>query len=366
MNHFRYLKFTKNIFSHRQTLPLQLVLFVTSRCNLKCKHCFYWERLNNPADELTIKEYELLTLNKFKLLWLCLTGGEPFLRTDLPQIVELFCKNGTVLNITIPTNGQLPEQIFKISRDIVSICSKYNTYVSVLLSVEGIGELNDAIRGKGTFEKFIETYERLLPLSKYFKNFGLGAQFTQNNLNQKEMGELYLFLKGMKFNNVTINTVRGNVKESELKNIDGAYYRYVTKLAEHSNNRAGVKYYNFPFKLLAKARNYIVYDIIAQVIEDKKYIIPCYAGTIHAVISERGEVFPCEILDKSLGNLRDCNFKFDSIWFSPQAIKIREMIRQTKCFCTYECAISANVLMNKKYCFEMIRKAFKIAIKGGI
>ena len=61
----------------------------------------------------------------------------------------------------------------------------------------------------------------------------------------------------------------------------------------------------------------------------------------------RGQVLPCELLvDKVMGNVRDYDYDFKKIWFSKEADEIREWIRKNKCFCTYECFLTINILFN--------------------
>ena len=60
-----------------------------------------------------------------------------------------------------------------------------------------------------------------------------------------------------------------------------------------------------------------------------------------------GQVLPCELLiDKQIGNVRDVDYDFKKLWYSPKADEIRRYIRDTKCFCTYECFLTINILFN--------------------
>src|SRR5579871_4455800 len=90
-----------------------LFLFVTSRCNSLCRTCFYFDKLNS-TDDLKTAEIERIaaTAPPFRKLWL--SGSEPFLREDLAEIVSLFVARNGVRNVNLPTNGLLPEKIFRI------------------------------------------------------------------------------------------------------------------------------------------------------------------------------------------------------------------------------------------------------------
>ena len=86
-------------------LPSYFIFYPTSRCNLKCSHCFYHDSLNKRFNELTLAEIDKITQTMDPILSLILTGGEPYLRHDLDQIVRIFYENTKVPIISIPSNG---------------------------------------------------------------------------------------------------------------------------------------------------------------------------------------------------------------------------------------------------------------------
>ena len=70
--------------------PPFLVLFINSVCNMKCDHCMFWERIDNPGEEMALSDMETVARSIPPLRTLSLTGGEPFLRSDLSKILDLF------------------------------------------------------------------------------------------------------------------------------------------------------------------------------------------------------------------------------------------------------------------------------------
>src|SRR5947209_16982523 len=90
-----------------------LFLFVTSRCNSLCRTCFYFDKLNS-TDDLTVEQIGRIseTAPLFRKLWI--SGGEPFLRAELAEIVAMFVRRNGVRNVNLPTNGLLPDKIFPI------------------------------------------------------------------------------------------------------------------------------------------------------------------------------------------------------------------------------------------------------------
>ena len=90
-----------------------------------------------------------------------------------------------------------------------------------------------------------------------------------------------------------------------------------------------------------------------------KYISPCHAGSLFGIITANGLVYPCEILeDKLLGDLRQNNMNFTEIWKGAETKKIKKFIKDTKCNCTYECALTYNILGNWRYQPSLISSFF--------
>ncbi|MDP8235291.1 MAG: hypothetical protein P9M08_06945, partial [Candidatus Erginobacter occultus] len=92
MNALSYLKYGRLIFNKRRVSPIYLVFFITEKCNADCKHCLLGG-IHPGTDELTIDEIEKVSRSMDDFLFLLPTGGEPFLRKDLPEIVRIFHRN---------------------------------------------------------------------------------------------------------------------------------------------------------------------------------------------------------------------------------------------------------------------------------
>jgi sulfatase maturation enzyme AslB (radical SAM superfamily) len=147
-----------------------VLLDITSRCNLKCRHCFYYRDQRSKVEDIPTDEF-LARLEGLKrrygpavALW---EGGEPMLRKDLlVQGTELFVHN------IIPTNGTI-----KIPRLQKSI---------IVVSLDGPEEINDYIRGKGSFERAIRNTARAVAETDNRIHF----QCTICRLNQDYIDEL--------------------------------------------------------------------------------------------------------------------------------------------------------------------------------
>src|ERR1044071_8867084 len=108
-------KFTRLVkfFQPAELKLSMLIYFVTSHCNAKCRTCFYWEELNQRGD-LSFDQVTKVSrsMPRFTDLWL--SGGEPTLRPDLSEIIDLFVANNGITRISFPTNGLQPERTAKI------------------------------------------------------------------------------------------------------------------------------------------------------------------------------------------------------------------------------------------------------------
>src|SRR3989338_79403 len=134
------LKYSKYIIRKSNTLPIYLILEVTSLCNSKCLTCFNWKKTDYDKEKkLSLHDLEKISQGMKGLLWLALTGGEVFMREDVPDIVRLFEKNNDVKNVTVATNCLLPDNIKRLSEDILQT-TKCNFIVG--LSIDGIGPLH--------------------------------------------------------------------------------------------------------------------------------------------------------------------------------------------------------------------------------
>ena len=97
-------------------------------------------------------------------------------------------------------------------------------------------------------------------------------------------------------------------------------------------------------------------SLIQKIAKENKYVSPCHASSLFGVINPNGDVYPCEILDdKKIGNLVEENMDFMKIWRSKKNINIKKSIIKDKCFCTYECGLSFNIVGNYRYYFDLAK-----------
>ena len=329
--------------------PIHLTLFLTKRCNAKCRHCFYihdrnLSNVNN--DELSLDEIEKLSASMGKLLWLAFSGGEIFLRDDIVEIVEIFYRNNKPAIMLFPTNGLLTDKISRRIEEILQECHK--SIIAVKLSLDGTERLHDSMRGaEGSFKKTMRTYEALGRLLSKYPNFELGINTVFSSENQDCMDELIEFVNGLEnIKTHTVSLIRGDVSDEALKGIDiQKYLKTIQKIESNlKNSKASV--YRFRGARIKAAQDILQRRLIYETTLKKKQLIPCYAGRLNLVITETGDLFPCESFSMKLGNIRESDYDIERVLKSGDAQKVISSITKKGCFCTHECYMMTNILFN--------------------
>ncbi len=316
--------------------PKMLMLYVTDNCNLRCKHCFYWKEVDNPRNAHSIEEIEKLTKSlKERLDLLTLTGGEPFIRKDLVDIVKLFVQNNGVKRIHIATNGLLPDLTVRKTNEMLVILGP-KTRLTMQFSIDGFEEKHDKVRGMvGSFQKTCETVKKLneihdprLAVSvatvvhrdnfsemkdfKYFINHELGVPLKVNVLRKPNSvrGVAPQFMEAF---DIREDDGYEPPSEEQLRELialldDGTIAsRIETKKIEHS----------------------------ITILHHRKKAVNCLAGIRDATIFSSGDVSICEPTTP-FGNLKEFDYDFDKLWHSPAATERKEKLIG-KCFCLNSC-----------------------------
>jgi radical SAM protein with 4Fe4S-binding SPASM domain len=331
--------------------PIHLTFFVTRRCNAGCPFCFYLRTAKETPDirpELSLKEISKTSSSLGSLLWLAFSGGEIYLRDDLVDISGIFYKNNKPAIMLFPTNGLLPEVILDRTEKILGNCPK--SVIAVKLSLDGVGRAHDALRNSpGSFDKTMQTYHMLEGLMEKYPNFELGINTVFCSENQDSMDKIIDFVRGLK--NIkahTISLVRGNLANKDYKRVDyQKYNKAIARLEENLKKKiSGI--YRFSGARVKAAQDIVQRRLIYQTACEQNRVIPCYAGRLNLVLSENGDVYPCEILADNFGNVRNYDYDIRSILKSEKARKIINEIRANQCHCTHECYTMTNILFNPK------------------
>ena len=339
----------------KRGLPVNLIFFVTSRCNLLCSHCFYWEELNKKKNELTLDEIERISRSLPNLLSVSLTGGEPYLRPDLPEIAAAFERHSNVRNIQIPSNGLLVDKT--IERATQLLAKVRRSRVATGVSLDGPEEIHNQIRRHPkSFESAIETLRELKKLKGAHPNLSVGVALTVSAANQATLDEFYGYVEAvLQPDAVTITLVRGNPIDPALKEVDLNIYReFAGRVIQYRRTHGAAG--NWRDRLVI-AKEEETYRLIAEATQATHRISPCYGGELIGILGETGEVRVCETLSRSMGNVRDFDCDFARLWQGAEAEEARRYQKKLACQCTYECAMGVNTLFNPKRALRILRKS---------
>jgi len=333
----------KKIFITKNTLPEQITFFITNKCNLKCKHCFYWNNLNKGED-FNIDEFKIVAKSMGKFRFASVTGGEPFLRDDIDEIVKTIVEINKVKRISIPTNGFLTDRVVELTGKILKAIDNKSRLI-VKVSLDGTKDIHNQIRGDDRcFDNAINTLKKLKKLSEENNNLKVGVLMTFFSLNTNDLKTLYEWvMREIKPDFVGLNLVRGDLKNDEIKNVDLTQYNELYERIEMDFKKKDDLLYLFYSSYKNRVRR-----AIFEVIKNRKYPFKCYAGRLSCVVDEKLNVFACEALKKSIGNLREFNYNFTKLWFSKNADEIRRYIDLQKCVCHNECNIQINSFFSIK------------------
>ena len=354
----------KNLYFSKDE-PISLVHFVTNRCNARCSFCFI--DFDNPETfegELSLDEIKKLTKNLGKsLLNVNLTGGEPFARKDLIDIAKAYLENSTIQSIYITTNASLPDRIEKFAKEISAFSPE--TELTFQISVDDFPANHDRVRKiKNLFDKCIESYKIL---KKFGPNVNPVVSITVTEENCDNIKEIFKYLhEDCKIDAIKCCIVRDEgvykTPVEKKKKIYDAYNWLTNEINKKSKNKAILNYNSKSIQgRLHKKKDTISWEMVKKMYLEPKYLSPCHAGGLFGIITANGKIYPCEILeDKLLGTLRNYEMEFMKIWKNKTTADTKKWIKKSKCNCTYECALSYNILGNWRYQPSLISSMFNL------
>lgn len=339
-NIFYLSRIARNVISRKSIA--YLILFVTDKCNARCRMCFSYDgtadkRVRDQYDILSLSDIEKLLSQKSldNLIQFTLSGGEPFLRDDIEDIINLYARLHPYSRITIPTNGLMRERIEDIMGRIVP--KNRVLEINMPLTILGLEENHDEMTGvKGHFKKLSQTIQALQPLRKY-PNFTLSGVTVISSYNQHHMPEIMDFFQrsAANFDDFNILFARGDSRDHATKKTDPLIY--VESRRKLPNRKVHIS-------LLVNT----LWRLIDHEMEYGRMDIACNAGRKLIVVSERGDVSPCELLykfvDPYFGNLYEYNFDLSALLESEKTRKIMNFIETKRCHCSFECAILSSMI----------------------
>ncbi len=277
-------------------------VIVTYRCNAKCTMCNRYKVPSKPEEEISIE-----TIRKLPEMYFTnITGGEPFIREDLKDIVrELYKKSD---RIVISTNGFFTDRI-------VDLCREF-PQVGIRISIEGLEKTNNEIRGLDDgFNRGYTTLKTLVDMGMKDVGFGMTVQ----DKNAPDLVPLYEISDelNMEFATASLHNsfyfVESNNIIKDRLAVAENFEKLINRLLES----------NSPKKWF---RAYFNHGLINYIFSQKR-LLPCDMSFDTFFIDPYGDVMPCNGTKEKevMGNLNEQSW--DELWSSEAAENVRKKVR---------------------------------------
>jgi MoaA/NifB/PqqE/SkfB family radical SAM enzyme len=321
-------------------LPVNVTVSTNFRCNFKCVTCNVYDRKVREleADEWT-RVFESLGRAP---AWLTFSGGEPFLRKDLPEIIVSAARICQPAIVNIPSNGWFTDRVVRGAEHICK--NSPDTQLVINLSLDHhIPERHDTIRGApGSYERLMATIAGLRSLE--LPNLTIGSHTVVSSSNEQDFPAVAHGLKKLGADSYIAEPAEERV---ELQTIGMG----ITPRAARFRNAASAmlevdRVAEGAVARMVRALRGEYYERVTQFLAGDASAMPvCHAGFLSTHIGADGEVWSCCVLARSFGNLRDTDFDFRRVWFSEEAEEFRQWMRERRCACPLANAAYTNLLV---------------------
>lgn len=345
-------------FGWPKMLPINITLSPSPRCNSRCLTCNIWMK---REDELSLEEWDKVFQSLGRApFWATISGGEPFMFQDLVPLAKSLYDRCKPAIINIPTNSLMFKVIPSKVDEICRSCP--DSQVIINLSLDGVGKKHDHIRGiAGNFEKFQHNYHALRELKH--PNLSVGIHSVISRFNVDDAPELFNYALGAKPDQYITEIAEQRV---ELDTVDisitppaDKYSWAIDQLIDRiERTRFG------GISRVTEAFRVEYYRMVKRYLSEQTQVIPCFAGWASAQIYSSGSVWPCCVRADNLANLRDVDYDFRRIWFSPEADRVRRSIRAKECHCPLANASYTNMLMHPPTLMRVGAKVARGSVPG--
>lgn len=307
--------------------PHNAIVSVTLNCNARCTMCDIWR--NDMHGEATPEIFGRLPRS---LRDINISGGEPFLRGDLPEILSAIKEGNERARLVISTNGFQPG---KTQRLLPAICAA-DPRVAIRVSIDGMHETHDRIRGiPGGFDKCVQTLE--LCRDAGIEDLGIG--FTLLDENVHELEDVHRFAEERDLQlSITVALDSpiyfGNDKEALRPRNSHALRQAMSRVID-------VQYHKWNLK--ENFRGWFNKTLL-EYHETGRRRFSCDGGSGFFYMDSFANIFLCHILDVKIGNLREQSW--EELWGSPAAASARDFA--TSCHrCWLICTSKSQIMANK-------------------
>lgn len=290
---------------------------LTERCNLKCRHCYQSEKVSEmsyqeicgaidnvrSAFQSWVTEYDMQMSPSFHF-----TGGEPFLRKDLFEILGYVRNCG--FSVSLMSNGTL------IDSDMARRIREVGVS-DVQISLDGLEATHETLRGKGSFSRTLTGIRNLVA-----QGVEANINLTVSRLNMNETGELVNLAETLGVGAIAFSrlvpTGRGKGLSSEALSCEEVahFYDELQKLNDQS-------------KIVVTSRDPLaaIPGMVGDIPQTEMPVGGCAAGIFGVTITSDGTIMPCRRMDLAVGNIKEVSFR--ELWVESPVL---ESLRKQECY----------------------------------
>ncbi|MHB8466276.1 MAG: radical SAM/SPASM domain-containing protein [Acidimicrobiales bacterium] len=275
-------------------------------------------------------------------VWMTFSGGEPFLRKDLPDIIGSAIDICRPAIVNIPTNGWFTSRVVG---GVERICAtRPRTQLVVNLSFDHhVPHRHDEIRGVvGSWDHLQETLAGLRALE--LPNLTVGCHTVVSRENDADFPAIAEGLASLHADSYIAECAEERVELQTMGTGIGPDAQRFAAAAAAVQSVDGEA--RGAVARMVRALRGEYYDRVSRYLGGDDEAMPvCHAGFLSCHIGADGDVWSCCVLARNLGNVRDAGFDFRRVWFSPEAEEFRTWMRERRCACPLANAAYTNLLV---------------------
>lgn len=268
------------------------------------------------------------------------TGGEPFLRPDLDDILKIIIRTQRPKILFVTSNGFMSDVIYNQVRAILDNWTLKIKQLKILISVDGPPAIHDAERGvPGLFQHILTTLSSMNELASRHKNLSVGTVTLYSPHNFRVFDQVLSYIEDL-VNHYHLEPTFCLYDESHYYNNDHKPAEYLEHLKHYLPRMRDILKMGGR-SALATGR-VMLWDMVEKWLDDPgRQVIPCKSGTVRYLIDPYGVVYPCFIYDRPLGYLRDLSYDLKRIFSGSVTKRARETIKMGGC---HNCALTCELL----------------------
>jgi MoaA/NifB/PqqE/SkfB family radical SAM enzyme len=307
--------------------PFDAVIAVTYRCNARCQMCNIWQVKDH--DDCKPDDYRIIPDS---LRHINVSGGEPFLRADLPDIVRVVSERNPKAHILVSSNGFQPSRTIESVRRML----QYHQNLGIGISIDGIGAMHDKVRGiPGAFEKSTETVRRLRD-EVGLKDIRIAFTLQDDNVGHlldvyelsKKLGTQFTWVVAQTSSHYFQNTDNSSGHWSGGTHVQGSVLELISRQLRSGKPKDWARAF-FSHGNLLRAKN-------------EPRPIRCKAASSFFFIGPRGDVHACNARNLPLGNIRTQSW--NEIWTGKHADDVRDTVSRCTDNCWMVCTARSSMI----------------------